>query len=87
MLVLAGISRLLDTCLSGMHNANNIVNSIMCAVMSSGIHDMHGTGTKNIVLHSQKSGVQWSGVDEFNCNNFNVDNYDYCASLVVANIS
>ena len=31
--VLAGISRLLDTCLSGKHNANYIVKSILCAVI------------------------------------------------------
>ena len=30
VLVLAGISRLLNMCLSGIHNANYIVNSIVC---------------------------------------------------------
>ena len=29
--------------------------------------DVHGTGTKHIVRHSQRSGVQWSGVSEFTC--------------------
>ena len=29
--------------------------------------DMHGTGNKHIVRHSQKSVVQWSGVAEFTC--------------------
>ena len=74
VLVLAGISRLLDTCLSGIHNANYIVKSIVCAVilvrggrvlaygiqpMHGLIHvlDMHGTGTKHIVRHSQNSVV------------------------------
>ena len=33
VLVSAGISRLLDTCLSGIHNANFFVNSIVCAVI------------------------------------------------------
>ena len=82
VLVLTGISRLLDTCLSGIHNANYIVNSIVCTVilvrgnrvpaygirpMHGPIHvlDMHGTGTKHIVRHSQKSVVQWSYVAEF----------------------
>ena len=84
MLVSAGISRQLDTCLSGIHNANNIVNSIVYAVilvrgsrvpayrirlMHGPIHilHMHGTGTKHIVRHTQKSVVQWSGVAEFTC--------------------
>ena len=84
VLVSAAIRRLLDTCLSGIHNANNIVNSIVCAVilvrgsrvpaygirpMHGSIHvlDMHGTGTKHIVRHSQKSSVLWSGVAEFTC--------------------
>ena len=84
VLVSAGISRLLDTCLSGIRNANYIANSIVCAVimvrgsrvpaygirpMHGPIHilDMHGTGTKHIVSHSQKSGEQWSGVAEFTC--------------------
>ena len=31
------------------------------------ILDMHGTGTKHIVCHSQKSGVQWSVICKFNC--------------------
>ena len=61
-------------CLSGIHNANCIVNSIVCAVIlvrgsrvpvygirptHGPIHvlDMHGTGTKHIVHHSQRSGV------------------------------
>ena len=78
------ISRLLDTCLSGIHNANYIINSIVCAVIlvcairipaygirptHGPIHvlDMHGTGTKHIVCHSQKSVKQWSGVSEFTC--------------------
>ena len=73
VLVSAGISRLLDTCLLGIHNAYYIVNSIVCAVIlvrGSGvlayrlrpthgpIHilDLHGAGTKHIVLHSHKSG-------------------------------
>ena len=80
----AGISRLLDTCLFGIHNANYIVNSIVCAVIlvhgsrvpayriwptHGAIHilDMYGTGTKHIVRHSQKSGVQWSVISEFTC--------------------
>ena len=29
--------------------------------------DMHGTGTKHIVRHNQKSVVQWSDVAEFTC--------------------
>ena len=33
VLVSAGISRLLDTCLSGIHNANYNVNSIVCAMI------------------------------------------------------
>ena len=82
VLVSAGISGLLDMCLSGIHDANYIVNSIVCAVilirdsrvptyrirpMHGPIHvlDRHGTGTKHIVCHSQKSVVQWSGVAEF----------------------
>ena len=82
--VSAGISRLLGTCLSGIHYENYIVNSIVCAVIlvrgrrvptygilptHGPIHvlDMHGTGAKHIVRHSQKSGVQWSGVTEFTC--------------------
>ena len=84
MLISAGISQLLDMCLSGIHNANYIVISIMCAVIVVRVSlvpaygilpthgpipvlDMHGTGTKHIVRHSQKSGVQWSGVAEFTC--------------------
>ena len=84
VLVSTGISRLLDTCLSGIHNANYIVNSIVCAVIlvrgsrvpSYGIRpthgpihvlDMHGTGTKHIVHHSRRSGVQWSVISEFTC--------------------
>ena len=76
--------RLLDTCLSGIDNANYIINSIMCAVIlvcgsrvpayrirptHGPLHvlDMHGTGTKHIVRHSQKSGVQWSVISEFTC--------------------
>ena len=87
VLASAGISRLLDTCSSGIHNANYIVNSIVCAVIlvrgsrvpayrirpiHGPIHilDMHGTGTKHIVCHSQKSVVQWSGVAEFTCTCF-----------------
>ena len=79
VLVLAGMSRLLDTCLSGIHNANYIVNSIVFDVilvrgsrvpaygirpMHGPIHilDMHGTGTKHIVHHCQKSVVQSSPV-------------------------
>ena len=75
VLVSAGINRLLGTCLSGIHNANYIVNRIVCAVIlvhgsqvsayrirptHGPIHilDMHGTGTKHIVRHGQKSGVQ-----------------------------
>ena len=75
VLVSAGMSQLLDMCLYGIHNANYIVNSIVCAVIlvrgtripaygvrptHGPIHilDMHGTGTKHIVRHSQKSGVQ-----------------------------
>ena len=82
VLVSAGISRLLDTRLFGIHNAYYIVNSILCAVilvcgggapayrlrpMHGPIHilDIHGAGTKHIVHHSQKSGVQWSEVAEF----------------------
>ena len=50
VLVPAGISRLLDTCLSGIYNANYIVNSIVCAVIlvrgsrvpAYGIRPMHG---------------------------------------------
>ena len=50
VLVSAGISRLLDTCLSGINNANYIVNSIVCAVIlvcgsqvpAYGIWPMHG---------------------------------------------
>ena len=50
VLVSAGISRLLDTCLSGIHNATYIVNSIVCAVilvrgsrvLSYGIRPTHG---------------------------------------------
>ena len=50
MLVSARISRLLDTCLSVIHNANYIVNSIVCAVIlvrgsrvpAYGIRPMHG---------------------------------------------
>ena len=50
VLVSAGISRLLDTCLSGIHNTNYIVNSIVCAVilvrgnrdLAYGIWPMHG---------------------------------------------
>ena len=33
VLVSVGISRLLDTCLSAIHNANYIVNSIVCALI------------------------------------------------------
>ena len=33
VVVSAGISRLLDKCLSGIHNANYILKSIMCAVI------------------------------------------------------
>ena len=33
VLVSAGISQLLGTCLSGIHNANYIVNSIVCVVI------------------------------------------------------
>ena len=71
-------------CLSGINNANYIVNSIVCAVilvrgsqapayrirpMHGTIHvlDMHGTGTKHIVRHSQKSIVQLSGVAVLTC--------------------
>ena len=84
MLVSARISRLLDTCLSVIHNANYIVNSIVCAVilvrgsrvpsygirpMHGKIHvvNMHGTGTKHSVRHSQKSVVQWSVISKFTC--------------------
>ena len=84
MLVSARISRLLDTCLSVIHNANYIVNSIVCAVilvrgsrvpaygirpMHGQIHivNMHGTGPKHIVRHSQKSVVQWSVISKFTC--------------------
>ena len=84
VLVSARISRLLDTCLSVIHNANYIVNSIVCAVIlvrgsrvpSYGIRpthgpihvvNMHGTGTKHIVRHSQKSVVQWSVISKFTC--------------------
>ena len=84
VLVSGGLSWLLDTCLSDMHNANYIVNSFVCAVilvhgnrvtayrirpMHGPIHvlDMHGTGTKHIVCHSQKFVVQQSGVAEFTC--------------------
>ena len=50
VLVSARISRLLDTCLSVIHNANYIVNSIVCAVIlvrgsrvpAYGIRPMHG---------------------------------------------
>ena len=86
-LVSARISRLLDTCLSVIHNANYIVNSIVCAVIlvrgsrvpSYGIRpthgpihvvNMHGTGTKHIVRHSQKSVVQWSVISKFTCTEF-----------------
>ena len=45
-----GISRLLDTCLSGIHNANYIVNSIVCVLIlvrgsrvpAYGIRPTHG---------------------------------------------
>ena len=84
VLVSARISRLLDTCLSVIHNANYIVNSIVCAVIlvrgirvpSYGIRpthgpihvvNMHGTGNKHIVRHSQKSVVQWSVISKFTC--------------------
>ena len=84
VLVSAKISRLLDTCLSVIHNANYIVNSIVCAVilvrgsrvpaygirpMHDQIHvvNMHGTRTKHIVRHSQKSVVQWSVISKFTC--------------------
>ena len=84
VLVSARISWLLDTCLSVIHNANYIVNSIVCAVilvrgsrvpsygirpMHGKIHvvNMHGTGTKHIVRHSQKSVVQWSVISKFTC--------------------
>ena len=86
VLVSARISRLLETCLSVIHNANYIVNSIVCAVilvrgsrvpsygirpMHGPIHvvNMHGTGTKHIVRHSQKSVIQWSVISKFTCNN------------------
>ena len=89
VLVSARISRLLDTCLSVIHNANYIVNSIVCAVIlvrgsrvpSYGIRpthgpihvvNMHGTGTKHIVRHSQKSVVQWSVISKFTCTAFNI---------------
>ena len=42
VLVSAGISQLLDTCLSGIHNANYIVNSIVCAVIL-----VHSSGIQN----------------------------------------
>ena len=29
--------------------------------------DTHGTGTKHIVRHSQRSGIRWSWVAEFAC--------------------
>ena len=84
VLVSARISRLLETCLSVIHNANYIVNSIVCAVilvrgsrvpaygirpMHGPIHvvNMHGTGTKHIVRHSQKSVIQWSVISKFTC--------------------
>ena len=79
VLVSAGISRLLDACLSGIHNANYIVNSIVCRgsrvpaygirSMHGPIHvlDMHGTWTKHIARHSQKSVVQRSVISEFTC--------------------
>ena len=71
-------------CLFGIHNANYIVNSIVCAVtlvrgsrvpayriwpMHGPIYilDMHEIGTKHNIRHSQKSGVQWSGVAKFTC--------------------
>ena len=31
------------------------------------ILDMHGTGTKHIACHSQKSGVQWYVISKFTC--------------------
>ena len=91
MLVSARISRLLDTCLSVIHNANYIVNSIVCAVilvrgsrgpsygirpMHGKIHvvNMHGTGTKHIVRHSQKSVVQWSVISKFTCTHISTIN-------------
>ena len=50
VLVSAGISRLIDTCLPGIHNANYIVKSIVCAVIlvrgsrvpAYGIRPTHG---------------------------------------------
>ena len=31
------------------------------------ILDIHGTGTKHIISHSQKSGLQWSVISKFAC--------------------
>ena len=31
------------------------------------ILDMHGTGTKHIVRHRQKTGAQWSVISKFTC--------------------
>ena len=99
VLVSARISRLLETCLSVIHNANYIVNSIVCAVilvrgsrvpaygirpMHGPIHvvNMHGTGTKHIVRHSQKSVIQWSVISKFTCTLLHRtrDSIDWCGS-------
>ena len=49
VLVLAGIRWLLDTCLSGIHNANYIVNSIVCAMIL--VHGSHVPAYKIRPMH------------------------------------
>ena len=48
------------------------------------ILNMPRTGTKQIVRHSQKSGIQWSVISMFACNNNNDnnnnDNNNNCSS-------
>ena len=79
VLVSAGIGRLLDTCLSGIHNANYIVNSIVCAVilvrgswvLAYGIRPKHGPIHVLGMLGTGTKHIvchsQKSGVAEFTC--------------------
>ena len=41
---------------------------------------LHGKGTKRIVCHNQKSGVQWSVICKFACLK------DFCGGLGMANV-
>ena len=44
-------------------NGTMKISSVICKVRH--ILDMHGTGTKHIVCHSQKSGVHWSVITSY----------------------